>query len=140
MRKLTLVSVYEDRAISAVQLLFTLLQERTPAQSISHKAMPTFEQHVSFVMSRPYDDNWYLVHIEGVGAVGCVYLTPQREIGVSILRKHQGQGYGTRAVQELMDAFHGRQFLANINPANAASIAMFARLGFNHIQNTYAYE
>lgn len=137
---INLLSVYDHPALNTAGFLYDLLAERTKLQSISHKAMPTLEQHVSFIMSRPYGDDWYLVHVRDVGLVGAVYLTSQREIGVSILCAHRFYGYGTAAVRALMAAHPGGQFLANINPANAASIAMFAKLGFHHIQNTYAHE
>lgn len=134
-----LVSVYDPSFTTGTKFLFDLLAERTAAQSISHKAMPTYDQHVSFVESRPYGENWYLVYVPYVGFVGSVYLTRQREIGIAILKKYRGQGYGTCAVQALMARFDTK-FLANINPANTASISMFKKLHFTHIQNTYCHE
>ncbi len=41
------------------------------------------------------------------------------------------------AVLELIRLHGPRRYLANINPRNDASIAMFQGLGFTHIQNTY---
>lgn len=68
--------------------------------------------------------------------VGTIYLTTLREIGISIFRSHQRQGYAIQAI-DLLTAAHPGKFLANINPKNTASIGMFKKLGFNHIQNTY---
>jgi RimJ/RimL family protein N-acetyltransferase len=89
--------------------------------------MPTIEQHFNFVSYRPYAA-WYLAVVEGI-MVGATYLTHQREIGVGILKSRCGNGYAKSAITELMRLHPGR-FLANINPANEASIALFKSLGF----------
>lgn len=121
-----LVDVYANCELSC-RVLFKLLSERRPNESISHRAMPTWTEHCAFVRSRPYR-TWYLVEVGGV-AVGATYLTMQHEIGIGILRDHQRNGYAREAVQRLM-ALHPGRFLANINPANEASIALFRKLGF----------
>lgn len=130
-----LTSIYEQLPNGrpsgiALQVLYDILSLRTPEQSISHKAMPSFEEHYQFVISRPYAA-WYLIESEGprVWPVGACYLTRQREIGIGIYPKHQGRGYASAAIRELMTLHRGR-FLANINPANEASIALFRKLGF----------
>ena len=118
----------------AVELLYSLLKERTPDVNISHVETPGFAQHQRFVLSRPYHA-WYVV-IVGCKYVGAVYLTKINEIGVFILKEHHRKGYGLGAVVELM-ALHPREkYLANTNPDNFASMQMFQQLGFNHIQNT----
>jgi RimJ/RimL family protein N-acetyltransferase len=113
--------------LTAKHLLFELLKERRPEQSISHKGMPTWEEHVAFVRSRPYE-HWYLIEADGYFR-GAVYLTRQREVGVAIFEGCRGQHYAEDAVAELMRLHPGR-FLANINPANEASIALFRKLSF----------
>ena len=139
-----LLSVYSR---DASDVLWQLLSERTPEQSISHKRMPTREQHLSFIESRPYL-YWYLVEVAvdcvddvalDVRNVGAVYLTKQREIGVGILKQYRGNGYGVKAVKALM-ARHPGSFLANVNPKNDLSAALFTSMGFKHVQNTFALE
>ena len=120
-----LVNVYEDPL--AKWMLYELLSERTPEQSISHKAMPTKDEHLAFFYSKPYGA-WYAIH-DGSFLVGAVYLTRQREIGVGVLKAHRGQGLARQAITELMRLHPGRH-LANINPQNEASIALFRSLGF----------
>lgn len=121
----------------AESYLWRLLSERTPEQSISHKAMPTWDEHVSFIESRPYEA-WYLIEavLENVDdvalhteIVGATYLSKQREIGIGIFSQYRGNGYGKHAVRTLM-ARHPGRFLANINPANEPSIQLFRSLGF----------
>ena len=121
----------------SIEILYELLQEREATQNISHKEMPTFEEHVKFVLSRPYQFWRFIVHRDMI--VGSIYLSRQDEIGVFIFKRHQGRGYGTEAVKYLL-ALINRPLLANINPANQASIKMFEKLGFRHIQNTYRHD
>lgn len=128
-----LISVY--RVPEAVEILFNLLKERTPKQSISHKHMPTPEEHFRFFMSKPYTA-WYLIKGDD-NYVGSIYLTDNREIGVFIFERYARLGYGLGAVKELMHLWPGR-FLANINPSNDTSIKFFTKnFRARHIQNTY---
>jgi RimJ/RimL family protein N-acetyltransferase len=130
-----LVSVYErpDRA----QLLYNLLEERAPEVNISHKAMPSWDEHVQFVESKPYQA-WYF--IEDGPTVGACYLSKQDEIGVFIFKEHQGKNYATWAIETLMMGHGKRRYLANISPQNGTSMKLFRNLGFRHVQNTYERE
>jgi RimJ/RimL family protein N-acetyltransferase len=127
-----LIDVYAETSSSTV--LYFLLEERAPEESISHKEMPDWHKHCVFLETRPYLA-WYLVMV-GDMSVGAVYLSKQREIGIGILKAHQGHGYGAAAVKLLMAMYPGK-FLANVAPGNQKSIDLFAKLGFSHIQNTY---
>jgi RimJ/RimL family protein N-acetyltransferase len=119
------------------RLLYVLLGEREPEQSISHKEMPEWDEHVAFVQSRPYKA-WYVVTDDGV-PVGATYLSKQNEIGIAIFKAHRGKGYAKEAIQELMK-HHDGPFLANINPNNWVSRCLFESLGFKFIQVTYSHE
>jgi RimJ/RimL family protein N-acetyltransferase len=132
----------------ATDILYEILHEREAEDSvnISHRRMPTFEEHTKFVESHPYEA-WYLIEekdIAGGWAVGSIYLTksprpsvPGNEIGIFIRHNYRGRGLGKMAVQMLMFEHGPREYFANVNPKNFRSIAMFAGLGFGHIQNTY---
>lgn len=115
--------------------LYKLLQERTPEQSISHKRMPTYEEHCEFVKRHPYDA-WYLIE-DGIHTVGSIYLSRRGEIGIAIFNVHKRKGYGRRALHEVMQWHSGRQILANINPKNEGSIRFFESMGFKPLQVTY---
>ena len=132
-----LVDVHNDSG--SLQQLYDLLAERDPEVNISHKEMPTFSEHCGFVLSHPYA-YWYLIlkieHISPPVCVGSIYLTDQREIGIAIFKNHQGFGYGSDAVKELMK-MHPGKFYANISPHNPASVKFFKQFGAKHIQNTY---
>lgn len=123
-----------DRRKEYVDVLWKLLQERTPEQSISHKRMPSYDEHRQFVAATPYQA-WYIIEVDDK-PIGSVYLTKAREIGVFIFKEFHGKGYGKEAVNLLMNKWPG-YFMANINPANKASIALFAKFNAKHIQNTY---
>lgn len=134
---LKLVDVYESRG-AATLVLFELLSKRDPIANISHKRMPTFEEHCAFVVRKPYDA-WCLIKANRQ-YIGATYLTRAGEIGISLFREHQGKGFGPRAVRMLMKRHPRKRFLANISQHNERSIAFFRKLGFTHIQNTYEYE
>lgn len=121
------------------RILWDLLEERDPIANISHRRMPTFMEHCEFIKSRPYID-WWIVAKEGphaTVAVGAAYVSRAYEIGIQIFRAEQRKGYARAALAEILSRFEGQRMLANINPANAASLALFAEFGFKHIQNTY---
>ena len=117
--------------------LYQLLKEREDSINISHVEMPTWAEHNAFVSSRPYAV-WCMIDIGESGSfVGSVYLTKQDEIGVFIFRNCRGRGYGKQAVRLLMEQHPRKRYLANINPDNGPSIAMFKGMGFAHIQNIF---
>lgn len=120
-------------------LLYNLLEEREPHQSISHKAMPSMQEHTKFVLSYPYR-GWYLIYdFEKDWYVGAVYITRNSEIGIGILKQYQRQGYGKGAV-ELIMAKYPPPYYANINPDNDPSIRMFSEMGFSLKQITLCKE
>jgi hypothetical protein len=144
---MTLVDVY---AVSdAAVFLYELLQAREQEHdvNISHSTCPTWEQHCDFVISKPYR-LWYLIEVDGV-RLGYISATDRNEIGIVLLVQARGIGIGTAAVRYLMrehrplpavPSVRSGHWLANINPNNTRSIAMFHNLGFRMIQNTYARE
>jgi RimJ/RimL family protein N-acetyltransferase len=138
----------------AAQFLWDCMKEalQEPHTTISHTKMPTWDEHLGWLERRtqrallmietsaPYADR--------SGLVGFVSLTRNNEIGIRIRNGFRGQGHGRRAVEHMLRLYEplpevpsvrpGR-FVANINPANAASIALFTGLGAKQIQNTYAF-
>ena len=129
---MNLVDVYE--VDDAYGYLYDILSERTPDESISHKEMPAWDEHVKFVGSRPYA-HWYLVST-GLHIVGTIYLTEKREVGVFIKREFRGIGYAKAAISLLQDRHPGR-LLANVNPDNKPSRKLWESLGGELIQVTY---
>ena len=97
--------------------------------------MPTYEEHVKFVMSRPYS-KWYIIQY-GNQSVGSIYLSKQNEIGIFLINDVHGKGIGQTALKMLMKKHPMPRFLANINPNNKKSIDFFSKNGFKLIQYTY---
>ena len=118
-----------------VQFLYNLLEERKPVTYISHKKMPTYEEHVNFVKSSPYS-KWYIIEVDGERA-GSIYLTKQNEIGIFLNEGLQEKGIGSNALNVLIGKNPDLRYLANINPENKKSIEFFKKLGFRLIQYTY---
>lgn len=115
--------------------LYELLKERDPRVNISHKKMPSFAQHVKFVLSKPYT-KWYVI-IEDKKDVGSVYLTKNNEIGIFIKKNIQGKGIGFKALKLLMEKNPRNKYLANVSPKNKKSILFFKNNRFSLIQYTY---
>ena len=126
-----LESVGEEDA----KFLFESLKEREGIVNISHKSLPTWEEHLEFVKNHNYI-SWDII-IVNYEKIGNIYLTQRNEIGIFILKKFQGSGIGSEALKLFMKKNGDRRYLANINPTNYKSIQFFGKHGFNHFQNTY---
>ena len=120
------------------RFLYQHLKERNPSANISHKKMPTYVEHVRFVMSRPYS-KWYII-IHKNKKIGTIYLTKQNEIGIFIKNKVQGKLIGQRVLKLLMEKNPRKRYLANVSPKNKKSIAFFKKNGFKLIQYTFELE
>ena len=118
--------------------LYNLLKERDSKANISHKKMPSFEQHEKFVDSKPYS-KWYVI-VESEESVGSIYLTKNDEIGIFLKKNTQGKKIGEKALKLLMEKNSNSRYLANVNPKNEKSIRFFKNNGFKLIQQTYELE
>lgn len=122
-----LVSVYnKDGGVTkpTLKLLYKLLEQRKPYQNISHKQMPKWEEHCTFVRNQPYK-HWYLIKYQR-RTVGAVYISRADEIGIFLLDEYQHRGIGKEVLQNLY-VYHQEieYFYANIAPFNTASLAFF---------------
>jgi RimJ/RimL family protein N-acetyltransferase len=128
-----LIDVYSEPTARIV--LWELLNNRDPIANISHRKMPTWDEHVAFVASKPYKA-WYLIKYEGKLA-GAIYLTHLNEIGIHLFKNVQKKGVGKEAIDELIKLHPAKRYLANIAPYNMNSINFFEKQGFKLIQRTY---
>ena len=136
----------------ALAALYSHMEQRSPDQNISHRSMPTWEQHVAFVGSKPYS-GWWLVydHIEASNAgedgegcpqreytcIGQVYFTRAREIGIQISNDYWRIGYGSEITTKVIEMVPRGPIFANVSPRNIASQKLFESLGFGVVQWTY---
>lgn len=138
---IALISVYTDDPNMKVYyytFLYALLSQREAYQNISHKTLPKWEDHVSFVNSKPYKD-WFIIYdTQTKDRVGSIYLSKQNEIGIFLSKGHRKKGYGRRALQALMEYYTDtKELKANIAPMNSASICFFVNLGFKWHETMY---
>jgi RimJ/RimL family protein N-acetyltransferase len=117
------------------RFLYQILKEREMDTNISHKKMPTYNEHIDFVQSKPYS-KWYIIYF-GRKKVGSVYISKQNEIGIFIKRKFLKKGIGTKVLKIILEKNPKKRFLANINPKNKKSIEFFKKNGFKLLQKTY---
>ena len=127
--------VLKPVTIDDAKFLFDLLKQREGIVNISHKSLPTWEEHVEFIKNNTYQ-SWDIIWVDNV-RIGNIYLTDRDEIGIFLDKKSQSNGYGSIAINEFMKKNGKKRYLANINPTNYKSIQFFGKHGFIHIQNTY---
>ena len=120
---------------SDIKFLYNQLKERESKINISHKKMPTFEQHSKFVMSNPYS-KWYIIMYKNK-KIGNTYLTKTNEIGIFILKSIKIKGIGKMVLQFLMKMNPRSRYLANVSPKNKKSQDFFKKNNFKLIQYTY---
>jgi RimJ/RimL family protein N-acetyltransferase len=87
-------------------------------------------------------EHWYQLAVERKAAEGLIgdiafrlsADARQSEVGFTLARAHQGQGYAAEAVGRLVDYLFAdlnlHRVFANCDPQNAASIRLLERLGF----------
>ena len=130
------VSVY--RFPDREELLYRLLQERPKNMNISHREMPSLQEHRRFIQSKPYKE-WNFIRIDGQ-TVRSLYLTSLNEIGIFLFSKFRG----TNLEREIIKTFIGRRrhlrLLANVSPDNPLYASIFRQLGFKLIQHSYCLE
>ncbi len=96
--------------------LYELLKKRDPIVNISHKMMPTVDEHKKFVNSNPYT-KWCIIHFENK-KIGAAYLSKQDEIGVSFLPKYDIEINKKIVFRKFMELVPRRKYFANVNPKN----------------------
>ena len=117
------------------EFLYQILKERETVQSITHTKIPSFDEHVNFIKSKPYT-KWYII-LEENKKIGTVYISQQDEIGIFIEKEFQSKGIGKKSLEELIKKNPRKQFYANVNPKNLKSVKFFEDFGFKLIQQTY---
>ena len=120
---------------SDYRFLYDLLKERDARVNISHKKMPTYNEHLKFIKSKPYT-KWYIVKW-GTQKIASIYLTSQNEIGIFIKKTHQNKHLGGIIMSQLIQKNPRERYLANVSPKNKISENFFKSYGFKFIQKTY---
>jgi len=116
-------------------ILYQLLKERQPHESVEHKSMPTWNEHLAYLATEPHK-HLYFIH-DSMVTVGVVYITKRDEVGVFLFKDYRGRGYGPKAVNLLLKKHNERPLYANINPSNTRSLKLFSKSGFKEYNRVY---
>ena len=116
--------------------LYDLLKNKDPNANISHKKMPSYDEHVKFVMSKPYT-NWYIIEYDKKN-VGAIYLSKQDEIGISVNNDYEYDQIVKPALKLLMKLNQRKRYLANTSPKDVRSQEFLLKNGFTGLE--YVYE
>ena len=123
-----------------IKFLFELLKQKS--FQISHTNMPTYEEHLEFVLNHPYR-YWYIIQKLNK-FIGSVYLTEENIIGLNLYPEIENDYI---KVIELITNLHkplppkksirSRYFQVNVHPKNNILIRALESIAMIHIQNTY---
>ena len=116
--------------------LYELLKNKDPNANISHKKMPSYDEHVEFVMSKPYT-NWYIIEYDKKN-IGSIYLSKQDEIGISINKDYEYDQIVKSALELLMKLNQRKRYLANTSSKDVRSQEFLLKNGFTSLE--YVYE
>ena len=115
--------------------LYDLLKNRDPIANISHRKMPSYDEHVNFILSNPYTI-WYIIEYEGK-KIGSVYLSKQDEIGISLVDDSLYDKIGKSVIKLLIKNNPRKRYLANVSPQNKKLQDFFVNSGFTGLEYTY---
>ena len=115
--------------------LYELIKNKNPNSNISHKKMPSYDEHVEFVMSKPYT-NWYIIECDKKN-VGSIYLSKQDEIGISINNDYEYDQIVKTALKLLMKLNPRKRYLAKVSPNDVRSQEFLLKNGFTGLENIY---
>ena len=115
--------------------LYDLLKTRDSRANISHKKVPSYDEHVHFILSNPYTI-WYIIEYEGK-KIGSVYLSKQDEIGISLVDDSLYDKIGKSVIKLLIKNNPRKRYLANVRPQNKKLQDFFVNSGFTGLEYTY---
>jgi hypothetical protein len=126
---------------SQIETLYIQLKERT--HSISHKRMPSYKEHESFVKNHPYRQ-WFIVK-NAVRALGNVYIQYNNSVGLNIdYSVTDGQIYNIlkfvyREIPPLPAIPSKRfgEFFLNVPSSNMTLQRKLSKLGFIEVERTF---
>lgn len=119
-----------------ILFLYKLLKNKDPSTNISHKKMPSYDEHIEFVMSKPYT-NWYIIEYDKKN-VGSIYLSKQDEIGISIDNDYEYNKIVRPTLKLLVKLNPRKRYLVNVSPDDIRSQKFLLKNGFTGLE--YVYE
>ena len=116
--------------------LYELLKNKDPNANISHKKMPTYDEHIKFVLSKPYT-YWYVIEYDEKNA-GAIYLSKRDEIGISISNDYEYEQIAKTAIKLLIELNPRKRYLVNVSPKDIRTQEFLLKNGFSGLE--YVYE
>lgn len=120
---------------TAVEFLYELLKERKVIESISHKSMPTWEEHKAYITNSPVRFAGHYVILDGEALIGQVYISHQRECGIWLMPDARGKGAASWALEELLKRHPGKCY-TNVAILNEPALKWWRKMGFRDLQRT----
>ena len=117
------------------KFLYELLLQRKKIVNISHKKMPTYDEHVKFIESEPYS-KWCIIEIDDK-KIGSIYLTKENEIGIHFFTQYEENERFQNVIKEFFLKEPREKFFMNVSPKNEQYIDLTKKLGFHLVQHTY---
>lgn len=105
--------------------LYELLERRNPKANITHREMPSWEEHIRFNDSHPYKED-YIIERDG-NMVGRVYLT-EHTIGIQTLDGSD---------EEVLQHFRHKGLQVEVAPSNKFYKQTLKKLGFKLLHETW---
>ena len=129
-----------DEHLSAT---FHLLRNRHI--SISHKSVPTYEEHAEFVKHHPYR-YWLFVELDGV-KIGSVYIHTDNSIGINLLEEHASKA--VNILRRIIESYEplppvksvrSRFFIVNVPVGDRTLADAVMEVGGVEVQRTFVFE
>tara|TARA_A100001015_G_C14982699_1_gene710169 strand:- start:286 stop:723 length:438 start_codon:yes stop_codon:yes gene_type:complete len=123
-----------------IEILYNLLKERV--HNISHKQLPSYEEHKSFILNHPYRE-WFLVKSNGT-YYGSIYVLDNNCIGINIDADNENIikksiNWIASQIKPLpgIKSVRNKNFHININPNNKKMAKILSNLNADLIEHTY---
>jgi hypothetical protein len=135
---ITLVKVKPNE--EHARILYEFLKQRK--HKISHKRLPTYIEHMEFVISHPYRF-WFIIK-EHEGFIGTLYATKNNWLGVFVMQGKEDVikpaiTLFLKKIKPLkpIKSVRGELFSVNVPPSNKKLISILKSMGASLVQVTY---
>ena len=123
-----------------IEILYNLLKKRV--HNISHKQLPSYEEHKSFILNHPYRE-WFLVKSNNT-YYGSIYVLENNCIGINmdtdnmnIIKKSINWVVSEIKPLPGIKSVRNKNFHININPKNKKMAKILSNLNADLIEHTY---
>ena len=140
MKELNFEEVSRDLLVDQVEFLFDLLKSRR--YGISHKSMPTYEDHKFFISNFPYF-KWLIISY-GEIKIGALYINQDNSVSINLLPnkiKHLDEIIQLFEIkflpQEPLKSLRSRNFFFNLHPEDVMMKKTLEKNGYIISQISY---